>query len=73
MSEMIDLHHVERRAWRLYFQDGLWDIFLGLLFLGTGLRALTGNLWFYLLVRFLCTVPAVDEEALARAVDNGRP
>jgi len=50
MSEMIDLHHVERRAWRLYFQDGLWDIFLGLLFLGTGLRALTGNLWFYLLV-----------------------
>ena len=36
MSEMIDLHHVERRAWRLYFQDGLWDIFLGLLFLGWG-------------------------------------
>ena len=26
-----------------------------------------------LLVRFLRTVPAVDEEALARAVDNGRP
>jgi hypothetical protein len=50
MSEMIDLRHVERRAWTLYFQDGLWDIFFGLLFLGGGLRALTDNLWFYLLV-----------------------
>jgi len=50
MSEMIDLRDVERRAWTLYFQDGLWDIFFGLLFLGGGLRALTDNLWFYLLV-----------------------
>jgi hypothetical protein len=50
MSEMIDLRDVERRAWTLYFQDGLWDIFFGLLFLGGGLRALTGNRWFYLLV-----------------------
>jgi hypothetical protein len=50
MPEMSDLHHVERRAWRLYFQDGLWDIFLGLVFLGSGLRSLTGNLWYYLLV-----------------------
>ena len=50
MTNMIDLHDVERRAWTLYFQDGLWDIFLGLLFLGGGLRSLTGNLWFYLLI-----------------------
>ncbi|MFN2107116.1 MAG: hypothetical protein ACK2UJ_19735 [Candidatus Promineifilaceae bacterium] len=50
MSEMIDLRDVERRAWTLYYQDGLWDIFFGLLFLGGGLRALTDNLWFYLLV-----------------------
>ena len=50
MSEMINLQDVERRAWTLYFQDGLWDIFFGLLFLGTGLRNLTDNLWFYLLV-----------------------
>jgi hypothetical protein len=47
---MIDLRDVERRAWTLYYQDGLWDIFFGLLFLGGGLRALTDNLWFYLLV-----------------------
>ena len=50
MSQMINLQDVERRAWTLYFQDGLWDIFFGLLFLGGGLRALTGNLWYYLLV-----------------------
>ena len=50
MSQMISLQDVERRAWTLYFQDGLWDIFFGLLFLGGGLRALTDNLWFYLLV-----------------------
>ena len=50
MSQMLDLRDVERRAWTLYFQDGLWDIFFGLLFLGGGLRALTDNLWFYLLV-----------------------
>ena len=50
MSGMLDLRDVERRAWTLYFQDGLWDIFLGLMFLGGGLRSLTDNLWFYLLV-----------------------
>ena len=50
MSDMFNLRHVERRAWRLYFEDGLWDIFLGLLFLGGGLRSLTGNLWYYLLI-----------------------
>ena len=50
MTDMPNLQDVERRAWTLYFQDGLWDIFLGLLFLGGGLRSLTGNLWFYLLI-----------------------
>jgi hypothetical protein len=50
MPDTNNLQAVERRAWTLYFQDGLWDIFLGLLFLGGGLRALTGSLWFYLLV-----------------------
>jgi hypothetical protein len=50
MTDMPNLQVVERRAWTLYFQDGLWDIFLGLLFLGGGLRSLTGNRWFYLLI-----------------------
>ncbi len=50
MVQEIDLRDVERRAWSLYFEDGLWDIFLGLLFIGGGLRSLTGSLWWYLLV-----------------------
>ena len=50
MSETNPLRAVERRAWTLNFQDGLWDIFLGLLFLGGGLRGLTDSLWCYLLV-----------------------
>lgn len=50
MSETNPLRAVERRAWTLNFQDGLWDIFLGLVFLGGGLRGLTDSLWCYLLV-----------------------
>ena len=34
MSEQIDLKGLEKRAWRSAFQDGIWDIYLGLLFLG---------------------------------------
>ena len=44
------LHELERKVWTRYFQDGLWDIWLGLMFLGLGLRSLTDNLWWYLLV-----------------------
>ncbi len=31
MSQTIDLKKLERKAWTSYFQDGLWDIYLGLL------------------------------------------
>jgi hypothetical protein len=50
MSKMMSLKDAERRIWTLYFEDGLWDIFFGLLLLGGGLRALTDSLWYYLLV-----------------------
>ncbi len=33
MSEKINLKELQRKAWRSIFQDGLWDIFLGLLLL----------------------------------------
>jgi len=36
MSERISLKELERKAWRSFFQDGLWDIYLGLLLLGMG-------------------------------------
>ncbi len=31
MNEKINLKELQRKAWRSMFQDGLWDIFLGLL------------------------------------------
>jgi hypothetical protein len=36
MSQQIDLKERERQAFRSTFQDGLWDIYLGLLFLAFG-------------------------------------
>lgn len=40
MNERINLKELERRAWTSYFQDGLWDIFLGLLLLNFGIAPL---------------------------------
>jgi hypothetical protein len=39
MSEFINLKEIERKAFRSYFQDGLWDLYLGamLLVMGSGL------------------------------------
>jgi len=39
MMRNIDLKALEKRAWRSVFQDGLWDIFLGLLLMAFGLSA----------------------------------
>jgi hypothetical protein len=50
MSQTMNLKDVERRAWTLYFEDGLWDLFFGFLFLAGGLRTLADSLWSYLLV-----------------------
>ena len=39
MSQNVDLKALEKKAWRSVFQDGLWDIFLGLLLMAFGLSA----------------------------------
>lgn len=48
MSQNINLKELELKAWTSYFQDGLWDIFMGLLMLTMGIRGLTDNVWFTL-------------------------
>lgn len=48
MGEKINLKEIERKAWTSYFEDGFWDIFMGLLMLTTGIRSLTDNVWFTL-------------------------
>jgi len=42
VNEQIDLKVLEKRAWRSAFQDGIWDIYFGLLFLGMAI-ALFGD------------------------------
>ena len=43
MSEEIDLKNLERKAWRSVFQDGLWDIYLGLLLLAMAILMLLSD------------------------------
>src|SRR5512137_408065 len=38
MIDTTDTKDLERKAWRSVFQDGLWDIALGIVFLGPGLN-----------------------------------
>ncbi len=40
MSRDINLKELERKAWRSVFQDGLWDIYLGLLLMDLAIYAL---------------------------------
>ncbi len=40
MTEKIDLKKIEKKAWKSYHQDGLWDIFLGLILLNFGIAPL---------------------------------
>lgn len=47
MSQNINLKEIERKSWTSYFQDGFWDIFIGLLMLGMGLNLLVdANDWY---------------------------
>ena len=44
MSQTISLKELERKAWRSVFQDGLWDIYLGLLLLAMAIGALLSDI-----------------------------
>ena len=44
MSQNINLKELERKAWRSFYQDGLWDIFLGLLLLAMAISALLSDI-----------------------------
>ena len=37
MAEKLDLKEIEKKAWRSTYQDGLWDIYMGLLVIGFAL------------------------------------
>jgi len=58
MGSDVDLKKIQRNVYMYFFQDGLWDIFLGLYLLGWGLAILTENPSTPLAV-FLCGYLAV--------------
>ena len=46
----LDLKRLERTAWRSYHQDGLWDVFIGLLLLSAGISSMVGSDWLNLVL-----------------------
>jgi MFS family permease len=64
MSEDIDLKALEKRAYRSTFDDGLWDLFIGLIVLSIGLGPLIGyllslyELWTAIIPSLICNILA---------------
>ncbi|MHA2034925.1 MAG: hypothetical protein ACW972_04895 [Promethearchaeota archaeon] len=40
MANSVDLKVIEKKAYRSYFMDGIWDIFIGMIFLNLGIGPL---------------------------------
>ena len=67
METEIDLKKIESKAFRSYLEDGGWDLFMGIMMLGAGLRIYTDNVWFTLWlvvavpvilgIKYLVTIP----------------
>jgi len=62
MTEQINLKEIEKKAWTSYFQDGLWDILLGLILLNFGIapfiEEITGVNYLvgYIIILFLAEI-----------------
>ena len=50
MAQNINLKELEAHAWKSYFQDGLLDVFIGVMLITMALRSFTDNVWFTFLV-----------------------
>ncbi|MFW9968812.1 MAG: hypothetical protein ACFFDF_01345 [Candidatus Odinarchaeota archaeon] len=58
MSEHIDLKSLEKKAYRSTFDDGLWDLFTGLIILSLGIASSVGSL-FNLSEIWITIIPAL--------------
>ena len=62
MTEDIDLKALEKRAYRSTFEDGIWDLFIGLIILSIGLGPLIGlfinlsEFWNIMIPSLICNV-----------------
>jgi hypothetical protein len=65
MTQDADLKDIERKAYHSYFQDGLWDGFLGLLMLGMGLFMLMDQiLWYVIILPVAVLLPTVGRKLI---------
>jgi len=55
MEQKVNLQKIERKAYLSYHQDGLWDIFLGVFFLGMGILMFFNTI--YLMGGMVALVP----------------
>lgn len=61
----INLEKIEKKAWSLYFEDGFWDMFVGLLMLSLGISQLTDeNVTGYALMGFAVVLGPLGRMAL---------
>jgi hypothetical protein len=61
MEPTLDMREIESSAYRAYFEDGMWDIFFGLMFITSTIRTLTDNVWFTLLIIVAIAVPNIGK------------
>jgi hypothetical protein len=59
MTEQLNLKQLERKAWQLYHQDGLVEVFLGILLILAFLAGISGDRRFFVYVPMLLTGPAL--------------
>lgn len=50
MTTDINLKQIEKKAWTIYFRDGLWDIYMGLLMIVIGINSFIDSEWYSLLM-----------------------
>ena len=64
MNKPIDLKAIEKRAYMKYHQDGVWDIFLGLIMLAMGLMMIEvlNITWYTVLVAVACIFMTVAKK-----------
>ena len=67
MTNINSLEQVERKVFASYFNDGMWDIYGGLILLGFGLAVLTGQMILLIVCIALAMVPVLVRKPVVTA------
>ncbi len=61
MKDPLDLEAIERSAYRSYFEDGMWDLFFGTMFIVSSIRTFSDEPWTTLLIMLAILVPILGK------------